>query len=111
MLSQGEYMRNPTFAEYAMKGWAPANGGYYGSPSNQTGGLGSHGGAVSADGRSFIYMMNDHNRTIPYMSGINDFAADVTPIIHAEVVRCTHQTHDPIMCNYMGVRSAMGFRP
>jgi len=109
MLSQGEYMRNfPVFAEYAVKGWAPANRGFYGPPLNLTNGLGAYGGAVSADGRIFIYMDNNHNKTIPYVSGI---LGSVPPELHAEVRQCTQQTHDPIMCNYMGVRSAMGFKP
>jgi hypothetical protein len=106
-----EYLRNPSFAEYAYKGWAPANNGFYGPPTQQTGGLGSHGGPVSADGRSYIYMVNDHNRTIPYMSGISNFAEGVTPLIHQEVRECTQRTQDPVMCNFMGVRTAMGFRP
>lgn len=101
----------PVFRELAIKGWAPANRGFYSAPLNQAGGLDAYGGAVSADGRSFIYMYNDHNKTIPYVSGLNSFVAGATPALHAEVRECVKQTHDPIMCNYMGVRSAMGYRP
>lgn len=110
MLSQYEYMRNfPVFAEYAYKGWAPANKGFYGPPLNQAGGLDAMGGAVSSDGQSFIYMDNNHNKTIPYISGLSGM--HIPPQIHAEVKQCTQQTHDPIMCNYMGARSVLGRKP
>lgn len=108
MLSEEEYQRDyPYMKRYAEMSRVPPNRGFFQAPLYQGGvGMLDHAGSVAVNSQFYVFMANNYNAPTPYLSGLNQFAAEVTPKLHEEVRQCTLRTRDPVGCNIAGVDKA-----
>lgn len=109
MLSQEDYEREyPYMAVLANKARQAPNGGFY-KNLVQSPGMHWYGPVVNSNESTFALIRNNGNKPLlPYLSGLNNIAAEITPQIHQEVRQCTLRTFDPIGCNIAGAHKAMG---
>ncbi len=107
MLSQEEYEQAfPYMRRYADIARKPPNRGFYQAPLYQGTGMMDHAGAPASNSEFYAFLSNNMNASTPYTAGLNNFLAEVTPKLHAEVQACTARTKDPIGCNIAGAQKA-----